>query len=411
MTTTSGSAPVARDPADVMLYLGAAIVLGVGVSWLVLSQPWQGSADNDIRTESATPVTPPAEPAASRLSTPEPTVDEALRMADVALSAGILIEPERYSAWKLYTDVLRTDPNNIDARDGIRRVTELLLARATTALQQARTSDAREILALVQRQFPDDAGAAELAERIDAAEEVQRSLVADDLTPPQIETNSESLRIEPRSESPAAVANAAPNLIDPLEEMRAAFDAALAAGNLLQPDGGSATHFLGVMAEHDADHALTSDARIALVDTILSRAAEATEALDAIAAEAWIDAAIKLGADAARVDAADTALTTALVTAESQRLRPATELLIESYTAPRYPAFAERRKIAGWVDVEFVVTTSGQTRDVTITDASHDDLFRQEAVAAVEAWRFEPKVYLDRPIEQRAYMRIRFALQ
>ncbi|MDH3507410.1 MAG: TonB family protein, partial [Gammaproteobacteria bacterium] len=410
-TTTSSNAPVTRDPADVVLYLGAAIVLGVGVSWLILSQPWQGSADNEFRTESVATATPPAGPAASRLSTAEPTVDEALRMADVALSAGILIEPERYSAWKLYTDVLRADPNNIDARDGIRRVTELLLARATTALQQARTSDAREILALVQRQFPDDAGAAELAERINAAEEVQRSLVADDLTPPRIETNSESLRIETPSEPQATVASAAPDLVDPLEEMRAAFDAALAAGNLLQPAGGSAEHFLSVMVERDADHALTSEARMAFINTVLSRATEATEALDAVAAEAWIDAAIKFGADAARVDAADAALTTALVTAESQRLRPATELLVESYAAPRYPPAAERRNIEGWVDVEFVVTTSGQTREVAITDASHDSLFRQEAVAAVEAWRFVPKVYLDRPIEQRAYMRIRFALE
>lgn len=52
-----------------------------------------------------------------------------------------------------------------------------------------------------------------------------------------------------------------------------------------------------------------------------------------------------------------------------------------------------------------------RTREVTITDASHDGLFPQEAVAAVEAWRFEPKVYLDRPIQQRAYVRIRFALE
>ena len=400
MTTTSDNAPSDRDPADVVLYLGAAIVVGVGLSWLVLAQPWQQSADNETRAESAAAtVTPLAEPTASRLSTPEPTVDEILRMADVALSAGMLIEPERYSAWKLYTDALRADPKNVDAREGIRRVADILLARATTALEQGRTTDAREVLSLVARQFPDQAGATELGERIDAAEKAQRSRVAEELTPPSVQTRS------------APLARAAPALTDPLEELRTEFDAALAAGNLLQPGGGSAKDLLGAMAERDADHALTSQARTALVNAILSRAFEAIEVLDAVAASAWIDAARELGADVARADGADAALTMALVTAESQRLRPATELTLESYTAPRYPVAAERRRTAGWVDVEFAVTVSGETRDVTVTEASHETLFREEAVAAVETWRFEPKIYLDRPIEQRAYTRIRFALE
>ncbi len=401
MTTTSSNVPADRDPADVMLYLGAAIVFGVGVSWLVLAQPWQRSAADEAGTESSasTAATPLAEAAPSRLSTPEPTVEEALRMADVALSAGMLIEPERYSAWKLYTDALRMDPNNVDARDGIRRVADILLARATTALAQGRMTDAREVLSLIARQYPDHAGATELGERIDAAEEAERSRATEELAPPTVETSNQSL------------AGAALDLTDPMEELGSQFDAAFADGDLLQPDGGSARYFLNVMAERDAAHALTNQARVALVDAILSRAFEAIEALDAVAARAWIDAARELGADAARVDGADVALTVALVTAESQRLRPAAELTVESYTPPRYPAVAELRRTAGWVDVEFVVTTTGQTRDVTVTDASHETLFRQEAITAVEAWTFEPRIYLDRPIEQRAYMRIRFALE
>ncbi len=63
------------------------------------------------------------------------------------------------------------------------------------------------------------------------------------------------------------------------------------------------------------------------------------------------------------------------------------------------------------MDVEFIVTTSGATRDVRVTGASHETLFRREAIAAVETWSFEPRTYLGRPIEQSAYMRIRFELQ
>ncbi len=399
MTTTSGNTPAARDPADVVLYLGAAVVVGVGLSWLMLAQPWRDSVDEAATAQPAATVPSPAPVSTSRISTREPTVEETLRRADVALSAGMLIEPERYSAWKLFSDALRADPNNVDAREGIRRVADLLLERGTTALEQGRTSDAREVVALVQRQFPDHVGATELEERITVAEEAERVRLAEELAPPVIET------------SPEPVAGAAPELTDPLEDMRADFDAAVAAGDLLQPDGSSARHFLNVMVERDADHALTVAARGLLVDTILTRAFEAIDVLDAAAARAWIGAARELGADAARADGAEAALTTALVTTESQRLRPANELTVVSVTPPRYPGMAQRRGTTGWVDVEFVVTTTGQTRDVIITDSSHETMFRDEAVEAVESWRFEPKIYLDRPIEQRVYMRISFALE
>ncbi len=43
-----------------------------------------------------------------------------------------------------------------------------------------------------------------------------------------------------------------------------------------------------------------------------------------------------------------------------------------------------------------------------MTDASHDQYFRREAVAAVEQWKFEPRVFMNRPIAQRSYTRIRF---
>ena len=45
-----------------------------------------------------------------------------------------------------------------------------------------------------------------------------------------------------------------------------------------------------------------------------------------------------------------------------------------------------------------------------MTDASHETMFRREAMAAVEKWQFEPRVFMGRPIEQTSYTRIRFVL-
>jgi protein TonB len=66
------------------------------------------------------------------------------------------------------------------------------------------------------------------------------------------------------------------------------------------------------------------------------------------------------------------------------------------------------RSIEGWVEVEFTVDTTGATREIVVADASHEALFRREALQAIEKWQFEPRVFMGRTIEQRSYTRIRF---
>ena len=50
------------------------------------------------------------------------------------------------------------------------------------------------------------------------------------------------------------------------------------------------------------------------------------------------------------------------------------------------------------------------TAEITIVDASHARYFREEAVAAVEQWRFEPVIFMGQPIPQHAYTRLEFVL-
>ena len=89
-------------------------------------------------------------------------------------------------------------------------------------------------------------------------------------------------------------------------------------------------------------------------------------------------------------------------------LKECSDLKVVNYVAPEYPDRALERGVEGWVDIEFTVATDGTTRDVTVADASTPTYFRREAVAAVEQWRFEPRVFMGRTIEQRSYTRIRF---
>ena len=81
---------------------------------------------------------------------------------------------------------------------------------------------------------------------------------------------------------------------------------------------------------------------------------------------------------------------------------------VVTYVAPVYPNRALDRGLQGWVDLEFTVGTDGKTRDIAVANSSNDSLFRREATEAVKQWQFEPRVFLNRSIDQRVFTRIRF---
>jgi TonB family protein len=197
--------------------------------------------------------------------------------------------------------------------------------------------------------------------------------------------------------------------VNPVVQANEEFEKALADGRLLTPSDQSAKHYVEVMTKADADHELTGKARIALSQEFLSRAAQSIETLDPEAAGIWIDEAESLvGGSDAGVRLARSSLTEQLIAMEAAKPVPASALKIASYVAPTYPDRALERNIEGWVDIEFTVGTDGKTRDVSVTDASHDSYFRREATEAVSKWTFEPRQFMGRTIEQSSFTRIRF---
>jgi TonB family protein len=408
MTTTSTQIPENRDITDILLWLGAAAVAGIGLSWLFLAQPWAATGDSarPVASPALTTTRLPTTPAADRLEVPARSADETLRMAQLAYDSGMLIEPERYSAWSLYLELIDADPTHAEALEGRRRIADALVERAAVALEQGRTDAADQSLEGVLGAVPDHPAALRLAAR---SRELGEQSAAPRVTlAPSV---TEAVAATSRPEPLAPVARAAPAAVNPLDELGKNFDAALAAGKLLQPDTGSAHYFLTQMVALNRDSARTVAARESLFATLLERATAAIEGFDSAGAAAWIDAAEAIGDDPSRILQIRDQLMDRRIAAESQTPLPAAELAITNYVPPRYPRAAVTLARQGWVDVEFIVGLDGQTSDITVTAASHDDLFRDEAVAAVEQWRFEPRVILGRPIEQTAFTRIRFALE
>jgi protein TonB len=395
------------NQADLLLWIAGGAIAAVGVSWLVITQPWKGGGDDEeIAVAMATPSSTAAPPALTApaqavaddaAAVPDAELDNPLRMAQLAYDAGMLVEPDEYSAWTLFSRVLKSEPGNAAAVAGLTKVADDLVRRGETALDQGRFDDARATVERIRAALPNHPGAKQLALKI--WPDVGRP--APVLPQPAVQV----AKVETAPTTPPKPQ------VDPIVEAYAAFEKALGEGRLLTPTDQSAKHYVGVLNRLNVDHDSTKKARTALSLEFLSRAAQSIQALDPQAAGIWIDEAeALLGATDEGVRKARSALTEQLIAMEAAKPIPASSLKIVTYVAPEFPQRASERNITGWVDVEFTVGTDGKTRSIVVTDASHDQMFRREATDAVAKWQFEPRVFMGRPIEQTSFTRIRFKL-
>ena len=399
-----------KNQGDILLWVAGGAVAAVGVAWLVIMKPWAG-ADPGPQAHAAAPTVnlamadsskPPAAtdaPATDDASAGDAALDNPLRMAQLAYDAGMLIEPEEYSAWTLYSRAAKSQPNNADAAAGLNKVADDLVKRGETALEQGRFDDARRIVERIRVALPAHAGAKALGVKI-------FPVVSPQLPAPESVKPAE----QPRVARVDVVAPAAPvkPAVDPLVQASDQFNAAMSAGRLLTPVDSSAKHYLTVLIATNRDSELTQRARQMLARELLSRASQSIEALDDEGAAVWINEAESVGADADGVRKARNVLTERLVARESAKPIPASSMKVITYVAPVYPARALDRNMQGWVDLEFTVGTDGKTRDIVVANASNDSLFRREATEAIRQWQFEPRVFQNRLIDQRVFTRIRF---
>ncbi len=77
---------------------------------------------------------------------------------------------------------------------------------------------------------------------------------------------------------------------------------------------------------------------------------------------------------------------------------------------PNYPARALRQQVSGWVDLEFTITEFGDVTDVRVVDADPKRIFDRDAVRAVQAWKFRPKLENGQAVATSARQRLEFSL-
>jgi TonB family protein len=187
--------------------------------------------------------------------------------------------------------------------------------------------------------------------------------------------------------------------------------ARLQQGQLLAPENDSALYHFSSVRREQPDYPGLAAQWEALMQAI------AAQVQTAIADNDWRSGETIIAAlQAAGADALAQSLSGELVNARRQVQflsvpAPASELSLLEYDVPEYPPAQLRRNVQGWVELQFVVTDSGMTRDLTVVAAEPPDVFDQAAINSVAAYRYRPFELGGQVYSRLVRLRIRFALE
>jgi TonB family protein len=186
----------------------------------------------------------------------------------------------------------------------------------------------------------------------------------------------------------------------------------LTQGKVVEPSGDSAKFYLAQLVQADPTFPSTDAARQAFATRTLDEAKGAVGRQDYAGAQHWLDEAHDAGVDQTRINAVNDDIRAAQETAKhADDVVSAAQLELTRYVPPVFPLAARERALSGWVDVQFIVNTDGSVGDLAVVGAEPAGLFEQPATEAVRNWRYRPILRDGQPINQRARVRVRFALQ
>jgi len=362
-----------RRPPPGTLAVAAVMVAGTAgiVGWLMGQRTPQESSPPPPAVVLPQLKSAPAVPTDSTLS-------QLLERAGAALARGDLLLPPGENAADLYHQALERHAGDAQALAGLDKVVDQVLSAAEQDLLAQHLDEAEHLNAAARAIAPQSARVSFLATQI--AREKERAL---------------------RAQAHAQQQQQQADELERQQQLIADARAALSGGNLDE-----AARAIGVAAAagvaRDAVDTLTRDLQGAqLVARMKEALAKSTPAPAAEAAAAPASEAPQTQAVPAPQGAPASA-GKVVSAATLERLR---------YVAPEYPERARADGTSGWVDLAFDVEPDGSVTHIAVLGSDPKEIFDAAAVAAVRRWRYQPAERDGHPIEQRAQLRIRFALQ
>jgi protein TonB len=335
-----------------------------------------------------------AAPAAAVPST-GPLADPVLSRARAALAAGRFEAPAGRNALDLYSAVLLTSPDDVEARKGLATTIARLIEDAERAAAEGDLAEARRIAARVLQVDTDNAGARSVIASLAPRPRPDAALPAESGSPPAPALASSPPAIAPVAQTapePVLAAGKHAATVPLPAPVTATSSRTVAEPPVVRPDpltplivGGGT---LPTSPSGPKPRAAARRSGLPAVPSLpiagyLQRPAEVTSTPVAAA----------------------TATTDGAASAQQRDLEPV------ATPDPAYPPGAFRDGVEGWVEVEFTVTERGVTRDVQVVAAAPRGVFDAAAVEAVAAWKFRPRVVYGRPVAQRTSATLRFSVE
>ena len=338
------------------------------------------------------------------------------------------------SALELYAQVLAQEPQNEEARDGMRRLFTVARARIQSDLNAGKLDEATRLLNTF-RGVGLDAGATSKLEA-DIAAARPRWLIAQTraaLANNELDTAAQLIaQIAAGGADHVALADLRRSLEAhtsdvQLAEMAARTRAAIAAGALLEPAAESAHARLVAMQQANRSHPLTSSVQHELQVALLTRAQADLRNHQPDAAQPWFNAAAELGASS-ELTAVRKQLQNEL-DAGSQRVAAAAaaaQLASEPAAAKSatQPDFINARPVRaldavfppkalelgqqGRVVVEFTLDRKGRASEARVVEASLPGVFDAAALRAVRGGRYDTEALGSSGLPRRARLLVSF---
>jgi TonB family protein len=454
--SASRAAPARRSRG---LWLGAAallLALAAGAAWWLTQSEEPAPVATPPAAKKAAPVAMPAATApeagaGAAPSVPGEEIEARLERARSAMRDKRYIEPAADNALLHYKTVLDLDAQNGEARQGLDRIAELLLARASSAMAGKDYASALRALEAARSIKPDHPRLAALDQQVNqrlkelSSTQVQAALQANAFARVAVLLNqAEKTGAMPAEQIAQLRAESARReAAAQLSELERTAQARISQGRLFEPAADSARFYLKQLQDRGGPAFADSLAR--LNDLYAKRLA--SDARGAINRSAWseVDAllaelrtanggaslaqaqALQKDADRAREQLKARAAEAADARANAEAAReaslaaaaPAAPAAPVAATPPKllkglkldYPTRAATAGIEGWVDVQFDVNAAGAAEHLRVTAAQPPGTFDDEALAAIKRARFTPAKTADgTPMTQATSLRLRFSL-
>jgi protein TonB len=308
------------------LIIGAAVgaIALAGGGWYFMKgsgeQP-AAAATNTAPAPAATTAAPaPAgDKAAATASAPTASLDEVLEKARLAMDERRYIEPLKNNALEHFRTVLQIDPANAEAKEGLKRLGGLLIARARTALDERRFDNALAELEAARSIDPGDQRLVEVDARLDsmraqtALAQIQATLAAQNFDRAQsLLESAEKDALLP----PAQLAQLKRDLDGKrravtITRLAASAESRLNSGRLVTPADESAKDAIKALREAGASNELVARLNNELNQRLLAAARDAATKGDQAAMQAALAAARDNGVSTAALNAANRDITAA----------------------------------------------------------------------------------------------------